>query len=71
MGWDIKVWHEDVEGGTRLSIEAGPQVPEEVISSVAGSYWFQEIQFTDDAEWDEDDEAFPEEPEGGPTGYHG
>jgi hypothetical protein len=52
MTWEIKVWHEDVGERTRLSIEAGVEVPDEVISSIAGSYWFEEVQYTE-PEWDE------------------
>ncbi|MGH2449021.1 MAG: hypothetical protein ACRDFS_10535 [Chloroflexota bacterium] len=70
MSWDIKVWHEAADDTMRLTIEAGPQVPDEVISSVAGSYWFEEVQLGGE-EWDEDEEDFLDEPEGGPGGYHG
>ena len=62
MGWEIKVWHEDVGERTRLSIEAGLEVPDEVISAVAGSYWFEEVQSTEE-EWDETTEY-----DGGPEG---
>lgn len=37
----------------RLSIEAEAEVPDEVISSVAGSYWFEEVQYSGD-EWEDD-----------------
>lgn len=52
MGWDIKVWHEETGDRARLSIEANMEVPDDVISAVAGSYWFEEVQSVD-AEWDE------------------
>lgn len=44
MGWDIKVWHEELGDRVRISIEAGPEVPDDVVSAVAGSYWFEEVQ---------------------------
>jgi hypothetical protein len=56
MSWEIKVWHEDVGDRARLSIEADGQVPDDVISAVAGSYWFEEVQLAGE-EWD-DAEAF-------------
>lgn len=52
MGWDIKVWHEAREDRTRLIIEAGPEVPDEVISAIAGSYWIDEVQYIDH-DWEE------------------
>lgn len=52
MGWDIKVWHDDLGDKTRLVIEAGPEVPDEVISAIAGSYWLDEVQYVQD-DWDE------------------
>jgi hypothetical protein len=68
MSWEIRVWHEDVSGGARLCIEASPEVPDEVISSVAGSYWFEEVQYAEE-EWEEG--AFAEEGDG-PAGHlHG
>ncbi|MGH2442818.1 MAG: hypothetical protein ACRDFX_06605 [Chloroflexota bacterium] len=61
MSWDIKVWHDDLGERVRLTIEAGPQVPDEVISSIAGSYWVDEVQFFE-SEWsDPMMEAGPEE----------
>jgi hypothetical protein len=57
VSWEIRVWHEELGARTRLSIEAGPEVPDEVISSVAGSYWYEEVQYTGD-DWD--DEGFDE-----------
>ncbi len=51
MAWDIRVWHDQQDGRVRLVIEAGDDVPDEVISSVAGSYWLEEVQFV--AEWDD------------------
>jgi len=70
MSWQIKVWHEESGESTRLCIEAGDQVPDDVISAVAGSYWLEEVQYSDEAVW-EDDEGFIEESEGGPGNYHG
>lgn len=52
MSWEIKVWHQETEGRTRLSIEAEPEVPDDVISTVAGSYWFEEVQYTE-VDWEE------------------
>jgi hypothetical protein len=54
MGWDIKVSHEDVDDKARLIIEAEAEVPDEVISAVAGAYWLQEVQYLGDA-WDGDE----------------
>ncbi len=67
MSWEIRVWHEEVEDRTRLCIEAGQEVPDEVIGSVASSYWFEEVQYSG-GEWDEDEEF--EGPEG-PDHLHG
>lgn len=61
MSWEIKVWHEDLGERTRLSIEAGQDVPDDVISSVAGSYWFEEVQYTE-VDWEDDE--LPDGPEG-------
>lgn len=52
MGWDIKVWHDDLADRARLVIEAGPEIPDEVISAIAGAYWLDEVQYIQD-EWDE------------------
>jgi hypothetical protein len=52
MAWDIRVWHEEDEGRTRLVVEAGPEVPDDVISAVAGAYWLDEVQYGDEV-WDE------------------
>ncbi len=52
MSWEIRVWHEDMGERARLSIEAGPEVPDDVISAVAGSYWFEEVQHSED-EWED------------------
>lgn len=54
MSWDINVWHEEVGERTRLVIEAGASVPDEVIASLAGSYWLEEVQFLE-PDWDEVD----------------
>lgn len=58
MGWDIKVWHESQGERARLIIDAEVEVPDDVISSIASSYWLEEIQYVDD-EW-EDPFAEPE-----------
>lgn len=52
MGWDIKVWHDEQGDKVRLMIEAGSEVPEEVISAVAGAYWLDEVQYVQ-GEWEE------------------
>ncbi len=52
MGWNIRVWHEEQGENIRLMIEAGSEVPEEVISAVAGAYWLDEVQYVQ-GEWDE------------------
>lgn len=52
MSWDIRVWHDDLGDRARLVIEAGPEVPDDVISTIAGSYWLDEVQYVRD-EWDE------------------
>lgn len=71
MGWNIKVWHEELEDRTRLIIEAGEEVPEEVIASIAGSYWLDEVQYVEQA-WDETPwEEGPTEPGGPHSGMHG
>ena len=56
---------------TRLIIEAGEEVPEEVISSLAGAYWLDEVQYVEQA-WDETPwEDGPTEPTGPHSGMHG
>lgn len=68
MAWDIRIWHEDAGDGTRLVIEAGGDVPEDVIASLAGSYWEEEVRYAE--EWlDDGDYEAPEG--GGPGGLHG
>jgi hypothetical protein len=52
MSWDIKVWHDDMNGRARMCIEAGVDVPDDVISSIASSYWLEEVQYFE-PEWDE------------------
>lgn len=69
MSWEIRVWHEDLEDRTRLCIEAGENVPDDVIGSVAGSYWFEEVQYAGD-DWNEEN-VFGEEPEGPGGHLHG
>lgn len=51
MSWEIKVWHEEAGERSRLVIEASNEVPDDVISAVAGSYWLEEVQLRE--EWDE------------------
>lgn len=53
MSWEIKVWHEGEGERARLSIEAGTDVPDNVIADVVGSYWFEEVQA--DLDWDGDE----------------
>lgn len=65
--WDIRVRHDDIDGRVRLTIEAGAEVPEEVIAALAGSYWEEEVRYA--GEWTEDEE-FDENP-GPPGGFHG
>jgi hypothetical protein len=55
MSWNIRVWHEENDEAVRLIVEAGVDVPEDVISSVAGSYWLEEVQQYDEGPWDEDE----------------
>jgi hypothetical protein len=57
MSWDIRVWHEDLDERVRMVIEAGDEIPDEVISSIAGAYWLEEVQFI--GEWDESVEPGP------------
>lgn len=57
MTWEIRVWHEELGDRVRLSIEAGPDVPNDVISTLAGSYWVEEVEYPED-DWDgETDES--------------
>lgn len=69
MTWDIRIGHEDLEGRIRLIIEAGADVPETVISTLAGSYWEEEILYTE--EWEADDFVEFEEDAGPSGGLHG
>ncbi|HZU12864.1 MAG TPA: hypothetical protein VFB58_08495 [Chloroflexota bacterium] len=68
MGWDIRIWHEGVGESTRLVIEAGGDVPEEVIATVAGSYWEEEVRYSE--AWLEEGD-FDGQEGGGPGGLHG
>lgn len=52
MGWEIKIWHEAAGERVRLSVEASPEVPDEVISHVTSVYWADEVQGYGDA-WEE------------------
>lgn len=69
MSWDIKVWHESAGDRMRLSIEASPEVPDEVISSIAGAYWYEEVQIEQEV-W-EDIDDFEDEPESGQQRFQG
>jgi hypothetical protein len=69
MSWDISVSHEEVDGRTRLVIEADPDVPELVISALAASYWEEEVRFA--GEWDEDDYDELDDGLPGPGGLQG
>jgi hypothetical protein len=71
--WDIRVSHEETDDRTRLVIEASPDVPEMVISVLAGSYWEEEVRFAEDWELDElsDFEEYDEEDLGPGGGLHG
>lgn len=62
MAWEIKVWHDAVDGRTRLSIEAGEDVPEDVIAHLASVYWAEEVQGLP-SEWEEG-EPFEPPPSG-------
>jgi hypothetical protein len=70
MSWDISISHEESDDRTRLVIEASPDVPEMVISVLAGSYWEEEVRFADD--WEEEEfDTFDEEDLGPGGGLHG
>lgn len=68
MSWNIRVDHEVLDEGVRLTIEVAGDVPEDVIGSVAGSYWEDEVRYAE--EWEEDEE-FPGDLPGPPGGLHG
>jgi hypothetical protein len=68
MAWEIRVWHENLDDNrARLIIEAGADVPDDVVSSVVGSYWFEQVQYAGEA-WEN---SFPDEPEGTGGHFHG
>jgi hypothetical protein len=69
VSWEITVSHEEIEGRTRLVIEADPNVPELVISALAASYWEEEVRLGDEWEDDEFDEF--DDTIQGPGGLHG
>ena len=52
MSWEIKIWHEVTDDHVRLSIEATPEVPDEVVSHLTGIYWADEVQGYGDA-WED------------------
>ena len=52
MGWDLRVWHDDLGDRVRLVIEAGGEIPDEIIASLAGSYWLEEVQYVAE-DWEE------------------
>lgn len=64
MAWEIRVWHEEAGDRSRLIIDASTDVPDEVISAVAGSYWLDEVQYPEEV-WEESDL------EGAPGPFHG
>ena len=64
MGWQIKISHEDTEDGTRLTLTANPEIPDDVIAALVSSYWVEEIQIFEDS-WDPTDF---EPGTGGPSG---
>lgn len=51
MTWEIKIWHEEAGERVRMAIEATPNVPDEVVSSVASAYWLEEVQMMSE-DWD-------------------
>ncbi|HLJ65971.1 MAG TPA: hypothetical protein VKX16_01260 [Chloroflexota bacterium] len=55
MSWDIKVWHEEVAQRIKLCIESGSDVPSEVVATLAGSYWLEEVQYLEE-QWEESGE---------------
>jgi hypothetical protein len=68
MTWEIRIWHEESADRTRLVVEAGPDVPEDVIGGLAAAYWDEEVRYAE--AWIE--EGTFEPPEGsGPGGLHG
>lgn len=54
MSWDIRVSHESIEDRVRMTIEVTGDVDEEVIGTIAASYWEEEIRYAE--EWEEVDE---------------
>lgn len=67
MSWEIKVWHEEAGERVRMAIEASPNVPDEVVSTVASAYWLEQVQIVPE-DWDE---AEPFAPPGTVHGLHG
>ncbi len=67
MSWEIKVWHEEAGERVRMAIEATPNVPDEVVSTVASAYWLEQIQVMSE-NW-EDAEPVGPAPTG--LGLHG
>jgi hypothetical protein len=53
MSWNIRVWHEEFDETTRMCIEAGPDVPEDVIATIASTYWIDEVQQFTEVPWEE------------------
>lgn len=54
MAWNISVWHEEHDDRARLIVEAGPEVPDDIVSALAGAYWLEEVQYSGDG-WEEAD----------------
>ncbi|HEY8684440.1 MAG TPA: hypothetical protein VIO57_02425 [Chloroflexota bacterium] len=67
MSWEIKVWHEEAGERVRMAIEATPNVPDEVVSTVASAYWLEQIQVMPD-NWED---AEPFGPASAGQGLHG
>ncbi len=67
MVWEIKVWHQEAGERVRMAIEATPNVPDEVVSTVASAYWLEHVQLIEE-EW-QDPEPFV--PPAGGQGLHG
>jgi hypothetical protein len=67
MSWEIKVWHEEAGDRVRMLVEATPNVPDEVVSTVASAYWLEQVQVMAE-EWDGSE---PFGPAGTGQGLHG
>jgi hypothetical protein len=67
MSWEIKVWHEEAGDRVRMAIEATPNVPDEVVSTVASAYWLEQVQVMAE-DWDDSEPFGPGNPA---QGLHG